>query len=107
MPKDYGNNKTERNEAHRLGAVSHPNSGRGLIKGDSHDSLCLIDVKEAAKSFTLNEKVWLKVSTDAYKYDASLYPAVLLVLGVDRPKRLMIIDANLYVKMRDAYEKVL
>lgn len=101
MPKDYGNNKTERNELKRLGAKAHPNSGRGMVKGDGSDDTFVIDVKEAAKSFSLNEKVWSKVCTDAYKVDPYKQPMLAIILGVERPKRLAIVDLDWLIGVLD------
>ena len=93
--RGYGNNKTEQNELKRIGARPHPNSGRGdILKADGSDATFVIDIKEAAKSFTLNEKVWMRVCSDAYKVDPSKQPMLAVILGVDRPKRLAIVDLD-------------
>jgi hypothetical protein len=50
------------------------------------------DVKEASKSFTLNESVWSKICTDAYKVDPYKNPGLFIVLG--GTKRLAIIEMS-------------
>lgn len=74
-------NKSERDILLRHGIRPHKNSGRGMVKGDGSDQEFVWDVKEAAKSFTLNDKVWSKICTDAYKVDKYKNPALLVVLG--------------------------
>ena len=74
-------NKTERDILLRHGIKPHKNSGRGMIKGDGSDERFVWDVKEASKSFALNESVWSKICTDAYKVDPYKAPALLVVLG--------------------------
>lgn len=74
-------NKSEREILKRHGIKPHKNSGRGMVKGDGSDDYFVWDVKEASKSFALNENVWSKISTDAYKVDPYKNPALLVVLG--------------------------
>lgn len=76
---DY--NKRERSEAKKHGHTPHKNSGRGMVKGDSHNDEFVIDYKFAEKSFTLNKDVWAKVVTDSLKSDKTKSPALMLVLG--------------------------
>jgi hypothetical protein len=84
-------NKTEASILRSIGATVHKNSGRGkYMKADGHDDTFVIDVKEAAKSFTLNTKVWDKICSDAYQVDPNKDPMLLVVLG--GRKRLAIID---------------
>lgn len=90
-----GTNKSEQFELKRMGAKVHKNSGRGLIKGDGSTDMFVIDVKEAEKSFTLNDRVWTKVTTDAYKVDSEKYPMLLLVIGNPK-RRLVVMDYEAY-----------
>jgi hypothetical protein len=85
-------NKTEADILRSVGAQVHKNSGRGMIKGDGRDDTFVYDVKEAEKSFTLTEKVWLKICTDAYKVNPYLHPQLLVVLG--GKKKLSIIESD-------------
>lgn len=45
---------TEKKVLKRYGVKGHPNSGAGKIKYDGSDDDCVMEVKDAAKSFTLN-----------------------------------------------------
>lgn len=74
-------NKTEAAELRRMGAKVHKNSGRNMIKADGNNSDFVIDVKEAGKSFTINQDVWAKICTDALKVDRNKYPMLQLVIG--------------------------
>ena len=56
---------SERSESKRLGAKQHKNSGRNTHKGDATWKNFTVDFKEVGKSFTLNQKVWAKATTDA------------------------------------------
>ena len=58
---------SERSESKRLGAKQHKNSGRNNTKGDASWNNFVLDFKECSKSFTLNQDVWAKVTTDALK----------------------------------------
>lgn len=66
--------------AKKIGADLVKNSGRGLRKGDMTHTRTghklLIDAKEG-KSFTLNEKVWAKVCSDAYTWGSEYLPVIL------------------------------
>ncbi len=46
--------QTERGTLKRYGVKGHPNSGAGKIKFDGSDEDCVMEVKDAAKSYTLN-----------------------------------------------------
>ena len=46
--------KTEKGTLKRYGVRGHPNSGAGKIKYDGSNDECVMEVKDAAKSFTLN-----------------------------------------------------
>jgi hypothetical protein len=98
-------NKSEREELRRAGARPHKNSGRGLVKGDGSNSMFVIDVKEASKSFTLNESVWSKICTDAYKVDPYKHPQLLVVLGTERKKRLAIIESSVLQELMEIKEE--
>lgn len=76
---DYG--KVEAAEAKRIGATLHKNSGRGMTKADASNDRFVIDFKYAEKSFTVNEKVWGKICTDAMRVDKNKSPMLYLILG--------------------------
>ena len=76
---DY--NKLERNEAKRIGAKQHKNSGRNMVKADMSTSDFVIDAKFADKSFTINAAVWSKTCSDAMSVDKTKSPMLYLVLG--------------------------
>lgn len=76
---DY--NKLERNEAKRIGAKQHKNSGRNMVKADMSTDLFVIDAKFAKKSFTINEDIWAKICTDAMSVDKKKSPMLYLVIG--------------------------
>lgn len=85
---------SERSESKRLGAKLTKNSGRGTKKGDATWSGFCVDFKECSKSFTLNQEVWAKVSTDAIKN--KMDPALVIVLGEGTQKvRLAIIELDM------------
>ena len=70
---------SERSESKRIGAKQHKNSGRNTHKGDATWNNFTVDFKEVGKSFTLNQKVWAKVVTDAIKNNND--PAIIVVIG--------------------------
>lgn len=70
---------SERSESKRLGAKQHKNSGRNTHKGDATWKNFTVDFKEVGKSFTLNQKVWAKATTDAIKNNSD--PAIIVVIG--------------------------
>lgn len=72
---------TEKSEIKRIKAKAHKNSGRNTLKGDATWGPFVIDIKEASKSFTLNEKVWAKITTDSIKAGKEKSPALIVVLG--------------------------
>lgn len=72
---------SEKNEIKRINAKAHKNSGRGNKKGDATWESFIVDIKEAKKSFTLNEKIWAKITTDAIKAGIDKSPALIIVLG--------------------------
>jgi hypothetical protein len=85
---------SERGESKRLGAKQHKNSGRNTQKGDATWQNFCVDFKEVGKSFTINQAVWAKASTDAIKNHAD--PAIVIVLGESGPKtRLAVIELEL------------
>lgn len=94
---------SELEELKRIGAVPQPNSGRGKHKkGDGVvDGRYLVDVKESAKSFTLNTTVWGKVCTDASK--SNYEPVLMVVLGEEgKPrKRLMVISEDEWLELTE------
>lgn len=73
---------SEEEEARRDGASLQRNSGRGKwAKGDAVWKGCLVDYKEAKKSFTLNRKVWSKICTDALKVSIDYSPVLKVIIG--------------------------
>lgn len=85
---------SERSESKRLGAKLTKNSGRGIKKGDATWAGFCLDFKECSRSFTLNQEVWAKVSTDAIKN--KMDPALIIVLGDGTKKvRLAIIELSI------------
>jgi hypothetical protein len=84
---------SEAGELKRIGAKPHKNSGRGQYqKGDGSWEEFIVDVKEAGKSFTLNENVWSKIVTDTLRTDMNKSPALLLSIGDKRKIRLAVIE---------------
>jgi len=89
---------TEKNESKRIGAKQHKNSGRNTKKGDATWENFTIDFKENSKSFTLNQDVWAKATTDAIRNGND--PAIIVVLGEGNKKtRLAIIELELLEQM--------
>jgi hypothetical protein len=84
---------SELGELKKIGAKPHKNSGRGQYqKGDGTWEEFIVDVKEAGKSFTLNENVWSKIVTDTLRTDMNKSPALLLSIGEKRKIRLAVIE---------------
>jgi hypothetical protein len=84
---------SERGELKRINAKAHKNSGRGQYqKADGSTDEFVVDVKEAGKSFTLNQEVWAKIVTDTLKTDKNKYPALLLAIGETQKIRLAVIE---------------
>lgn len=79
--REYGTNATEQALIRRMGGRVHKNSGRGHRKADGTWHQFIIDVKECKSSFTLSQKVWAKVCTDAAKTDIHKNPALIVVFG--------------------------
>lgn len=94
-------NRSERDVLRKWGIKPHKNSGRGIVKGDGSDEMFVWDVKEASKSFALNESVWSKISTDAYSADKNKYPALLVVLGGST--ELAVIEMSILVELIASY----
>jgi len=91
---------TEKSESKRIGAKQHKNSGRGIKKGDATWNNFTVDFKENKKSFTLNQDVWAKVTTDAIKNNND--PAIVVVLGEGNKKtRLAILEFELLESLID------
>jgi hypothetical protein len=97
--------KSERAHLKSVGAFAHPNSGRMQhgLKGDGSNDMFVIDVKEASKSFTVNESVWTKICTDAYKVDPYKNPQILLILGGST--KLAIIESNVLQELMEYKRK--
>jgi outer membrane phospholipase A len=93
---------TEKSEIKRMNAKAHKNSGRGNKKGDATWNDFVVDIKEASKSFTLNQKVWAKVTTDAIKSGTDKSPALIIVLGEGTQKvRLLIAELGVIEELVD------
>jgi len=89
---------SEKSESKRIGAKQHKNSGRNTKKGDATWENFTVDFKENSKSFTLNQDVWAKATTDAIRNGND--PAIVVVLGEGNKKtRLAIIDLELLEQM--------
>jgi len=87
---------SEKNESKRIGAKQHKNSGRNTKKGDATWRNFVVDFKESAKSFTINQDIWAKAVTDAIKAGIDKSPAIVVVLGEGNKKtRLAIIEFDL------------
>lgn len=91
---------SERTESKRIGAKQHKNSGRGIKKGDATWNNFTVDFKENKKSFTLNQDVWAKATTDAIKNNND--PAIVVILGEGNKKtRLAIIEFDILEALID------
>ena len=89
---------SEKNESKRIGAKKHKNSGRNTKKGDATWENFTIDFKENSKSFTLNQDVWAKATTDAIRNGND--PAIVVVIGDSGIKtRLAVIELSLLEQM--------
>ena len=87
---------SERTESKRIGAKQHKNSGRNTKKGDATWRNFVVDFKESAKSFTINQDVWAKAVTDSIKAGTDKSPAIVVILGEGNKKtRLAIIEFDL------------
>jgi outer membrane phospholipase A len=85
---------SEKGESKRIGAKQHKNSGRGMKKGDASWENFTVDFKESKKSFTINQDVWAKATTDAIKNNND--PAIVVILGDGNKKtRLAIIEFSI------------
>ena len=72
------------------------NSGRNNQKGDATWRNFVIDFKESAKSFTINQDIWAKAVTDSIKAGTDKSPAIVIVLGEGNKKtRLALIEFEL------------
>lgn len=96
---------SEKSEAKRDGTKLQHNSGRGQYsKGDGIRPLFVVDYKEASKSFTINEEVWAKVCTDAYKVNRDKQPQLRIVLGTgDNKVRLSLIATDMCDELEEEY----
>jgi hypothetical protein len=84
---------SERSELKRIGAKAHKNSGRGRYqKADGSLPGYVVDVKEYAKSFSVNQDVWAKIVMDTMQVDKNKSPALMIVLGEQHKTRLAIIE---------------
>lgn len=84
---------SERGELKKINAKAHKNSGRGQYqKADGSTDEFVVDVKEAVKSFTINQDVWAKIVTDTLKTSKNKYPALLLAIGETQKIRLAVIE---------------
>ena len=84
---------SEAGEIKKMKATAHKNSGRGQYqKGDASWHNFIVDIKEASKSFNINQDVWAKITTDALSTDRSKNPALKLVLGESKKVSLALIE---------------
>ena len=84
---------SEASEIKRMGGRAHKNSGRGQYqKGDASWKNFIVDVKEASKSFNINQDVWAKITTDTLRTDRTKNPALKIVLGETSKVRLALIE---------------
>lgn len=84
---------SERSEIKKMGATAHKNSGRGKYqKADASWKNFIVDIKEASKSFNINQDVWAKITTDTLKTDRTKNPALKVVLGDKQKVRLAVIE---------------
>ena len=91
---------SERSESKRIGAKQHKNSGRNTHKGDATWKNFTVDFKEVSKSFTINEKVWAKATTDAIKNNSD--PAIIIVMGQGPNKvRLILTELSIMEQQLD------
>ena len=91
---------TENSESKRIGAKQHKNSGRNTHKGDATWKNFTVDFKEVSKSFTINEKVWAKATTDAIKNNSD--PAIIIVMGQGPNKvRLILTELSIMEQQLD------
>jgi hypothetical protein len=96
---------SERSESKRIGAKQHKNSGRNTTKGDASWNNFVVDFKECSKSFTLNQSVWAKATTDALK--KNMDPALIVVLGEGTQKvRLAIIELDMLEQLIEENKNV-
>jgi hypothetical protein len=64
-----------------------------MVKGDASWEEFVVDIKEANKTFTLNQDVWAKIVTDTLKVDRNKSPLLQIVIGTGNMKvRLAIIE---------------
>ena len=91
---------SEKSESKRINAKQHKNSGRNTHKGDATWKNFTVDFKEVRKSFTINEKVWAKATTDAIKNNSD--PAIIIVLGQGPNKvRLILTELSIMEQQLD------
>lgn len=95
---------SERGEIKRMGAKAHKNSGRGQYqKGDASWHNFIVDIKEAEKSFNINQDVWAKITTDTLKTDRTKNPALKIVLGDKQKVRLALIEWEVLEQILENY----
>lgn len=93
---------SERSESKRIGAKQHKNSGRNTQKGDATWRDFVVDFKEASKSFTINQDVWAKVTTDSIKSGTNKSPAIFIILGEGAKKvRLAVIELDMLEQLTE------
>jgi len=91
---------SEKSESKRINAKQHKNSCRNTHKGDATWKNFTVDFKEVSKSFTINEKVWAKATTDAIKNNSD--PAIIIVMGQGPNKvRLILTELSIMEQQLD------
>jgi len=95
-----GTLKSEQAIIKSIGGVPTKNSGRSAMggKGDGIWKTFCLDVKESAKSFTLNKEVWGKLCKDALSHREK-DPMLLVVL--DGQTRLAVIELALLQQLME------
>ncbi len=95
---------SESSEAKRDNARLQKNSGRGeLQKGDAKWYGFVVDYKEFSKSFSISQKVWAKICTDAIK--AGGRPLLKLIIGTKHKVRLAVIEWSYLEELQEKAER--
>lgn len=94
VSRDYGTLKSEQAIIKSIGGVPTKNSGRSSMggKGDGIWHQFCLDVKETAKSFTINKAVWGKACTDALTHRGK---DPLLLVVIDGQTRLAVVELEI------------
>lgn len=97
---------TERGEIKRDGAKAQKNSGRGKYqKGDAKWFSFVVDYKEAARSFTMNQEIWAKICTDTFAVNRNMHPALKIIIGEESKVRLGIVEWSMLEELITFWEE--